>query len=326
MWLKTRHGSYLQTHSGPPPLGNMITHDLLRKDGPNPLSKKILWHIEIVDSPSDTWKQSESIVSKMLLGMKSFVPVKQKDKEQNTEKETKKMKGLVSSFNASSAHVLIVYLSSGLRMSSWKLCVLDRPLVRVSVPILEGSFRPDVVRLRCGSINLGGKLDRANVVLQAANRIGVRFEHFLSLSGDGWECMSRKSAWVGCYIAYPTPHALLSVSPSTWHQRLGHPGEDVLRSLKSRQYISYNKEKSLHLCQLPLGNSETLSFTSSDSIVTRSFEIVHSDIWTSSIASSGNIYLQQSHKDLPRSVRRTDAFLCKSLAEATKRTIFHINE
>ncbi|GJY35929.1 ribonuclease H-like domain-containing protein [Tanacetum coccineum] len=46
----------------------------------------------------------------------------------------------------------------------------------------------------------------------------------------------------------PTPHALLSVSPNTWNQRLGHPGEDVLRSLKSLQYISYNKEKSSHLC------------------------------------------------------------------------------
>nr|GEX85907.1 copia protein [Tanacetum cinerariifolium] len=33
-----------------------------------------------------------------------------------------------------------------------------------------------------------------------------------------------------------TPHALLSVSPSTWHQRLGHPGKDVLHSLKSHQY------------------------------------------------------------------------------------------
>nr|GEW93143.1 ribonuclease H-like domain-containing protein [Tanacetum cinerariifolium] len=28
-----------------------------------------------------------------------------------------------------------------------------------------------------------------------------------------------------------TPHALLSVSPTTWHQRLGHPGEEVLRVL-----------------------------------------------------------------------------------------------
>nr|GEV02880.1 ribonuclease H-like domain-containing protein [Tanacetum cinerariifolium] len=29
----------------------------------------------------------------------------------------------------------------------------------------------------------------------------------------------------------PTPHALLSVSPSTWHQRLRHPDKDVLLSL-----------------------------------------------------------------------------------------------
>ncbi|GJU58960.1 hypothetical protein Tco_1236726 [Tanacetum coccineum] len=36
-------------------------------------------------------------------------------------------------------------------------------------------------------------------------------------------------------ITQPTiPYALLSVSPSTWHQRLGHPGEEVLRSLVSR--------------------------------------------------------------------------------------------
>ncbi|GKD06772.1 hypothetical protein Tco_1181746 [Tanacetum coccineum] len=31
-----------------------------------------------------------------------------------------------------------------------------------------------------------------------------------------------------------TPHALLSVSTTTWHQRLGYPGEEVLRSLNSR--------------------------------------------------------------------------------------------
>ncbi|GKF14002.1 ribonuclease H-like domain-containing protein, partial [Tanacetum coccineum] len=84
----------------------------------------------------------------------------------------------------------------------------------------------------------------------------------------------------------PTPHALLSVSPSTWHQRLGHPGEDVLRSLKSCQYISYNKEKSSHLCHAcQFGKHVRLPFTNSDSIITYSFEIVHSDIWTSPIAS-----------------------------------------
>nr|GEY14375.1 ribonuclease H-like domain-containing protein [Tanacetum cinerariifolium] len=59
-----------------------------------------------------------------------------------------------------------------------------------------------------------------------------------------------------------TPHALLSVSPSTWHQRLGHPEEE-------------------------LGKHVRLSFSSSNSIVSRSFEIVHSNIWTSPIVSSG---------------------------------------
>ncbi|GJR83783.1 ribonuclease H-like domain-containing protein [Tanacetum coccineum] len=86
----------------------------------------------------------------------------------------------------------------------------------------------------------------------------------------------------------PTHHALLSVSPSTWHQRLGHPGEDVLRSLMSRQFISCNKEKSSHLCHAcQLGKHVRLPFASSDSIVTRSFEIVHYNIWTSLIVSSG---------------------------------------
>ncbi|GJY27178.1 ribonuclease H-like domain-containing protein [Tanacetum coccineum] len=85
-----------------------------------------------------------------------------------------------------------------------------------------------------------------------------------------------------------TPYALLSVSPSTWYQRLGHPGEDVLRSLMSRQFISCNKEKSSHFCHAcQLGKHVRLSFASSDSIFTRSFEIVHYDFWTSPIVSSG---------------------------------------
>ncbi|GJS17818.1 ribonuclease H-like domain-containing protein [Tanacetum coccineum] len=85
----------------------------------------------------------------------------------------------------------------------------------------------------------------------------------------------------------PTPCTLLSVSPSTWHQRLGHPGEDVLRSFMSRQFISCNKEKSSHLCHAyRLGKHVRLMFASSESIVTRSFEIVHSDIWTYPIVSS----------------------------------------
>ncbi|GKD27787.1 hybrid signal transduction histidine kinase M, partial [Tanacetum coccineum] len=42
--------------------------------------------------------------------------------------------------------------------------------------------------------------------------------------------------------------AFVSTSSSTWHQRLGHPGDEVLCSLTSRRFISCNKEKSLHVC------------------------------------------------------------------------------
>ncbi|KVI09075.1 uncharacterized protein LOC112511890 [Cynara cardunculus var. scolymus] len=100
--LKTLHGTYLQANSGPPPLGNLITHDLLRKDGPNPVNKKILWQIEVVDAPSDQWKQSESTMSKMIVGVKSLMNEIHKDKEKN--KNLKDEKGTTKGLNP--LHVL----------------------------------------------------------------------------------------------------------------------------------------------------------------------------------------------------------------------------
>ncbi|GJR17611.1 hybrid signal transduction histidine kinase M [Tanacetum coccineum] len=44
------------------------------------------------------------------------------------------------------------------------------------------------------------------------------------------------------------PVTFVSTSPTTWHQRLGHPGDEVLHSLNSRHLIFYNKEKSTHVC------------------------------------------------------------------------------
>nr|GEY72391.1 ribonuclease H-like domain-containing protein [Tanacetum cinerariifolium] len=80
------------------------------------------------------------------------------------------------------------------------------------------------------------------------------------------------------------PTTLLSTSSSTWHQRLGHPGDEVLRSLASRQFISCNKEKSSHVCHAcQLGKHMKLPFHSSKSIVKHSFDIIHSDLWTSPI-------------------------------------------
>ncbi|XP_071686819.1 uncharacterized protein [Rutidosis leptorrhynchoides] len=89
---------------------------------------------------------------------------------------------------------------------------------------------------------------------------------------------------------YPvTPHSpqhALVTSPITWHQRLGHPGHDVLRKLISIKDILCNKTMSplfCHACQL--GKHVRLPFSISSSNVESAFDIIHSDLWTSPVAS-----------------------------------------
>nr|GFA73175.1 ribonuclease H-like domain-containing protein [Tanacetum cinerariifolium] len=53
--------------------------------------------------------------------------------------------------------------------------------------------------------------------------------------------------------SFQTPFTLLSFSSTTWHRRLGHLGEDVLRHLESSNLISCNNSKFptlCHTCQL----------------------------------------------------------------------------
>nr|GEW88399.1 ribonuclease H-like domain-containing protein [Tanacetum cinerariifolium] len=80
------------------------------------------------------------------------------------------------------------------------------------------------------------------------------------------------------------PHAFLT-SQYTWHQRLRHPGSEVLRRLVSSDSISCNKEKLPVLCHAcKLGKHLKLPIVSYSS-VTSCFDIVHSDLWTSPILS-----------------------------------------
>ncbi|GJR94789.1 ribonuclease H-like domain-containing protein [Tanacetum coccineum] len=79
--------------------------------------------------------------------------------------------------------------------------------------------------------------------------------------------------------------ALLTNNHSLWHQRLGHPGDAVLQTLSSRGFVSYNKNTQ-HLCRAcRLGKQTKLPFQRSTSIVTSSFDIIHSDLWTSPVSS-----------------------------------------
>lgn len=65
------------------------------------------------------------------------------------------------------------------------------------------------------------------------------------------------------YLVTSQSHqAFISVGPSMWHQRLGHPGDQVLKHLVSQKFISCNKKDSpllCHACQL--GRHVRLSFS-----------------------------------------------------------------
>ncbi|GJZ05840.1 reverse transcriptase domain-containing protein [Tanacetum coccineum] len=81
------------------------------------------------------------------------------------------------------------------------------------------------------------------------------------------------------------PQAFL-VGQQTWHQRLGHPGSEVLRLLVSNNLISCNKTQSSVLCHAcQLGKHVRLPFSLSETIVKAHFDIIHSDLWTSPITS-----------------------------------------
>ncbi|GJT89065.1 ribonuclease H-like domain-containing protein [Tanacetum coccineum] len=83
----------------------------------------------------------------------------------------------------------------------------------------------------------------------------------------------------------PIPHAFFA-SQHTWHQRLGHPGGEVLRRLVFSHFISYHKEKPLVLCHAcQLGKHMRLPFVSFNTVISSCFDIIHSNVWTSPIAS-----------------------------------------
>nr|GEU54373.1 ribonuclease H-like domain-containing protein [Tanacetum cinerariifolium] len=88
------------------------------------------------------------------------------------------------------------------------------------------------------------------------NKCTIEFDEFGFSVKDLWtrqillRCDSTGDLYPVTSPSYPKAFLL---SQHTWHQRLGHPGSDMLRSLVSNNFISCNKTKSpvlCHACQL----------------------------------------------------------------------------
>ncbi|GJT81924.1 ribonuclease H-like domain-containing protein [Tanacetum coccineum] len=120
-----------------------------------------------------------------------------------------------------------------------------------------------------------------------ARTCSIEFDEFGFSMKDYWtrQLLIRCDSTGDLYPFCPTttqPTALIFVSPSTWHQRLGHPGNEVLCFLVSNNYISCNNSKSMTLCHAcQLGKHVCLPFSLSDTIIESCFDIIHLDVWTS---------------------------------------------
>ncbi|GJS64938.1 ribonuclease H-like domain-containing protein [Tanacetum coccineum] len=123
------------------------------------------------------------------------------------------------------------------------------------------------------------------------NACSIEFDPFGFSVKDLWtrHLLLRCNSTGDLYPVLPStlsPTALLSTNISTWHQRLGHPGNEVFPFLVTNKMIDCNKPKSLTLCHAcQIGKHVRLPFSVSNSRVENMFDIVHSDIWTSPIPS-----------------------------------------
>ena len=87
------------------------------------------------------------------------------------------------------------------------------------------------------------------------------------------------------------PESMLSVSCNEnctsnnmldlWHMRLGHPNINALMKTLSAYNISFgNKISGLSFCKAcPYGKQHRLSFTHSETKISKTLEIIHSDLW-----------------------------------------------
>ena len=82
-----------------------------------------------------------------------------------------------------------------------------------------------------------------------------------------------------------------SVSPETWHNRLGHPNSQVLqRILPSVNNTRSNKTESLPCTHCIQGKMTKLPFQESVSHACKPLEVVHSDVWGPAPVTSNSGY------------------------------------
>jgi hypothetical protein len=134
--------------------------------------------------------------------------------------------------------------------------------------------------------------------LSRDNSVTVEFDEFgFSVKDARTRMVLHRSESPGdLYPVQPSPstHAApraLSAGVDLWHARLGHPSSTSLRQIMRGFSFSCNK-LAAHSCDAcRLGKHVRLPFSTSSTVASFPFQLLHSDVWTSPIPShSGFLY------------------------------------
>ena len=130
------------------------------------------------------------------------------------------------------------------------------------------------------------------------NPVTVEFDMFgFSVKDSRTRMVLRRCDSPGdLYPVHSTPSTsaapvALATGVDLWHARLGHPNPTTLRHMFRSFSFTCNKiaDHSCHACRL--GKHTRLPFRASSHVASYPFELIHSDVWTSPVASNtGYIY------------------------------------
>jgi histone deacetylase 1/2 len=80
----------------------------------------------------------------------------------------------------------------------------------------------------------------------------------------------------------------VKVSPSQWHQCLGHPSNNVVHTIVKTHELSCSSDNSSLVCDAcQHAKSHQLPYTASSRVSTVPLELIHSDVWGPARVSSG---------------------------------------
>ncbi|GMI65892.1 hypothetical protein HRI_000258500 [Hibiscus trionum] len=118
------------------------------------------------------------------------------------------------------------------------------------------------------------------------SNVNVLFKDDCCLIQDPWLMIGKGELHQGLYLLQSSCSSNsffvnnTIFNSSSWHDRLGHPSNRVLHSLKDILHFSDHKQLSCDSCKVcPMAKQKNLSFPLSVSSTSSPFELLHADIW-----------------------------------------------